>query len=244
MKNTFLSILVFFILLFAYTKLAGPLPFSVTSTTTTKSDSFTVTGEGKATFLPDIAVVSAGVTAQGASVQQVQKELNTKINAVSEAVKKLGVDGKDIQTTNYSINPSYDYTNGTQKITGFQANTTLTIKIRTLDKTNSVIDTATANGANQIGGISFDVDDKTKAEDEARGKAVAEAKKKAAMAAKTAGFTLGKIINYSEGFGGYPQPIRMYAKTDAVGAGVPETTQIEPGSGEVTIQVSLSYELR
>jgi uncharacterized protein YggE len=244
MKNSVAAILVFFILLFAYTKLAGPLPFSVTSTTTTKSDSFTVTGEGKATFLPDIAVVSAGVTAQGASVQQVQKELNTKINAVSEAVKKLGVDGKDIQTTNYSINPSYDYTNGTQKITGFQANTTLTIKIRTLDKTNSVIDTATANGANQIGGISFDVDDKTKAEDEARGKAVAEAKKKAAIAAKTAGFTLGKIINYSEGFGGYPQPIRMYAKTDAAGTGVPETTQVEPGSGEVTIQVSLSYELR
>lgn len=72
--------------------------------------------------------------------------------------------------------------------------------MRNLDNINNVIDTATANGANQISGVSFDVDDKTKAQDEARQKAVNEAKKKAAEASKIAGFKLGRIINYSENF--------------------------------------------
>lgn len=244
MKNTAGLIAFFFISLFVYTKLAGPIPFSLSSVVTTKTDTFSVTGEGKATATPDIAVVNAGVTAQGASVKQVQQDLNTKINAVTAAVKKVGVDAKDIQTTNYSIQPTYDFQAPTQRITGYQANTNVTIKVRNLDLANGVVDAATGAGANQVGGITFDVSDKTKAENEARELAVAEAKKKAETAAKAAGFTLGKVINYSEDFGGRV-PIPMYAKADAA-MGAPERllTQIEPGSSEIIVTVSLSYEIR
>ncbi len=243
MKQAAQIIVVFFLSLFAYTKLAGPIPFSLSSIVTTKTDTFTVTGEGKSTAIPDIAVVNAGVTAQGATVAVVQENINSKTNAIIAAVKKLGIKSEDIQTTNYSVNPTYDYQNTTQRITGYTANNTINIKVRDTARANEVIDGATAAGANQIGGVSFDVSDKTKAENEAREKAIAQAKKKAETAAKAAGFTLGKVINYTEGVGG-GMPGPMYAKADAVMNPERSATQIEPGSSEITISVSLSYEIR
>jgi len=243
MKHTLAGFLIFFILLFAYTKLAGPIPFSVTSVTTQKTDSFSVTGEGKVTVTPDIALVSIGVSANGSSVKQVQEDMNRQINAVSEAVKNLGVAQKDIQTSNYSVSPDYDWSGPRQRIVGYRASSTLTIKVRDIEKINAVIDGATGAGANQISGVAFDVDDKTKPQNEAREEAVAEAKRKAADAARIAGFSLGKIINYSEDFGGYPY--RMYAADSLPVAGGGETkTDVQPGSTEVRVTVTLGYELR
>jgi uncharacterized protein YggE len=244
MKNLAGAIVLFFILLFAYTKLAGPIPFSLYNVVTQKTDTFTVSGEGKVTMVPDIAVVHVGVTSQGSTVTRVQQELNTKINAMSDAIKKLGVDEKDIKTSYYNISPVYDYSSDTQRITGYQANSNLTIKVRKIDNANAVIDAATAQGANQVGGISFDVDDKTKAENQAREAAVADAKSKAEAAAKAAGFTLGRVINYSEGGGAGPRPLMYDAaeKLSVSGGGVP--TEVEPGSSEITVNVMLSYEIQ
>ena len=184
----------FFILLFTFTKLFGPIPFSVNSVTTTKSTTFDVTGEGKISVKPDIASVSLGIRTQVQTVKGVQDQINSTINKVSAAIKELGVDTGDIQTTNYSIYPDYDYSGSSQRIKGYSASTNLSIKVRDTDKVNSVIDAATSNGANEVLGISFEVDDETKAENEAREKAVADAKRKAQDAAKIAGFRLGRII--------------------------------------------------
>ncbi len=240
MKDLAGVVVLFFLLLFAYTKLAGPIPFSLNSVVTTKTDTFSVSGEGKITMVPDIALVSVGVTAQGATVSRVQQELNTKINAVSDAIKKLGVDDKDIKTSYYNISPTYDYASGTNRITGYQANSNLAIKVRKIDNANAVIDAATANGANEVSGVSFDIDDKTKAENEARKLAVSDAKAKAEAAAGAAGFKLGRVINYSEG-GGAPRPLMYDTKALPVAGGEP--TQVEPGSSELTVTVTLSYEI-
>lgn len=241
MKQTASILIIFFILLFVYTKLAGPLPFSVTSITTQKTDTFSVSGEGKSNTAPDIAVINVGVQVQGSAVTQAQQELNSKIDRIVAAVKKIGIGQQDIQTSNYSIYPSYDWQEGRNRITGYQANSSLTIKIREMEKANLVIDAATANGANQIGGLSFTVDDKTKAENEARQQAVAVAKKKAEEAARIAGFKLGRIINYSENFGS-PERLMPLLAEAAVGKTAP--TQIEPGSTEVVVVVTLSYEIK
>lgn len=238
----FLILITFFFLLFFYTKTAGPIPFQVQSTTTQKTDTFTVRGEGISLAKPDIATISVGISANAATVSKAQEQINSVIAGISEAVKKLGIESKDIKTTNYNIHPNYDYQSGTQKITGYRASTSLSIKIRDIDKINDVIDLATANGANEVGNISFSVDDKTKAENEARQKAVAEAKKKAQEAANIAGFNLGKIINYSENFQDYPQPVYMGRDTITLEKGAP--TQVEPGSSEIRVIVNLSYELR
>jgi len=244
MKTTILSLIVFFVSLFLYTKFAGPIPFSITNVTSNKSEAFTVTGEGKISVKPDIATVNVGVQATGTTVKEVQDNLNKNINAVSAAVKKLGVDEKDIKTSNYNMNPQYDYTASRQRIIGYQASSNLTIKVRAIEKVNNVVDSATGAGANTVGGISFDVDDKTTGENDARKLAVADAKAKASQAATTAGFTLGKIINYQESTNGYRPPI-LYAKADMMmttGAGAP--TELNTGSTDITLTVTLSYEVK
>ncbi len=242
MKQIFLTLATFFVLLFIYTKFIGPIPFSVTSVVTQKTDTFSVTAEEKASVSPDLAVINLGVQTQGTTVKQTQDSLNNKINQVSSAIKKIGIESKDLQTSNYSLHPVYDWNSGKQRITGYQANSNLTIKVRELEKANSVIDAATDNGANQVSGISFTVEDKTKVENELREKAVAKAKQKAEDAARIAGFKLGKILNYSENFGGADRIMPMYAKAE--GAPDSTNTQIETGSEEINLQVTLSYEIR
>lgn len=239
--SCFLIFILFFVTLYGYIKLAGPVPFSVNSVSTQKNQTFDVTGEGKVSATPDKATVIVGVQAQGTTAQEAQDKLNSDINKVSAAIKGVGIDAKDIKTDNYSINPNIDYQNS-QKITGYNANTNLTVTIRQIDKANQVIDQATQAGANQVGGIQFDQADQTKYQDQARVKAVADAKKKAESAAKIAGFSLGRIVNYQENPGGsYPRPFAM-AADKAVGTAQPPT-QVEPGSNEVVVNVTLSYEI-
>lgn len=242
LNSPFGWILTFFVLLFLYTKFLGPIPFSVNSVNTQKSTTFDVTGEGKVVVRPDIASLTLGIQANGSTVKVVQDQINTVISRVSTALKELGIDSKDIQTTNYNVNPDYDFTGETQKIRGYSASTNLLIKVRQIDQVNQVIDAATSNGANQVGGINFEVEDKSKAENEARQKAVQQAKNKAEDAAKIAGFRLGKIVNYSENFGGFGGPMPLMRTMDAKGAEqVP--TQIEPGSTDVTVVVTLSFDI-
>jgi uncharacterized protein YggE len=240
MKTSLTALLcvVLFALLIKY---GAAIPVSVTSTVTNKNETFSVSGEGKITVVPDMARLSVGVETQGATVKQTQGTMNTAVNKVTDALKQL-VDTKDIQTSSYSVNPEYDYTGGKPRITGFRASSSLSVKVKDLDKVNDVIDTATKNGATTVGGIQFEVEDQTKAENEARTKAVADAKKKAELAAQTAGFTLGRIINYQESTGGNsPRPIMYAAKAMAEDA---SGTQVQPGSSDVMMTVTLSYELQ
>ncbi len=231
---------IFFTTLFIYTKLVGPIPFSINSVNTTKTDTFNVTGEGISVTKPDMAVLTVGVTANGQTVKTAQDQMNSNINKVMDAIKKLGISGDDIKTINYSVNPNTDYNGANQKITGYSAVTNLTINIKDIEKVNSIIDGATASGANQVGGVNFDVSDKTKPENEARELAVKEAKKKAEDAAKIAGFKLGRIINYSEELPS-GRPIPLFAQ----GAAIQEkATQVEPGSSEIKVTVTLSFEIR
>lgn len=233
--------IIFMVLIFLYTFFAGPIPFSVNSVTTSKSDAFSVTGEGKAEIKPDFATLRVGVSANAPTVEEAQSQMNSSINKVTDALKNAGIAEADIQTENYNVNPNYDYTSARQKITDYMANTNIVIKIRDLQKANQIIDLVTQNGANQVGGLTFENADKSAAEDEARTKAVEDAKKKAAHAAKVAGFNLGKLVNYQESFGGQP-PIIYAADRAQVGGG--GNTQIEPGTNEVVVSVTLSYEVR
>lgn len=239
-------ILFFFLSLFAYTKLAGPIPFNVSSVVTNKTDTFSVNGEGKANIKPDSATVSVGVQAQGSTAKLAQDQMNQNINKVIEAVKSLDIKSEDIKTENYNVYPNQDVRalspGEPQKITGYSANTNITIKVRDIAKANQVLDAATSAGANQVGGVSFEAEDKTAAENEARAMAVKSAKEKAEQTANIAGFKLGRLINYSEGFNGREMPLSMDSKFSQ-GRGGGEQTNLEPGSEEVSVTVNLSYEI-
>lgn len=233
------AVLFFFLCLFVYTKLAGPIPFVINSTN--KADGFQVTGEGKASVTPDKGRLTLGVRVVGATAQSVKDQMNVMINKVTEAVFALGVSDKDVKTENYSINPTYDYSGSSNpKITGYSSSTNLSVTVQDIAKVNSIIDAATAAGANQVGGVQFDNKDTTEAETEARQKAVAEAKAKAEQAAKAVGFKLGKVINYSEnntGMPGYRSMLLNKATSD-------DSTQVQPGSNEIVVNVTLTYEVK
>ncbi len=214
----------------------------ISSVVSQKQDFFTVTGEGKVTVVPDTAVVDLGITVNRPIVKAAQTQANAIINKITEELKKLGIADKDIKTSNYSVNPQYDYQQN-NRIAGYQVNVSVTITVREIDKVNEVIDAATANGANTVGGIQLTVDEKRQREllQQARELAVKEAKDKANSLASAAGITLGKIINIQEGFSN-PRPV--YAKEMMAVGGGAEPTQIQPGSTDISTSVTLYYETR
>jgi uncharacterized protein YggE len=240
-KTALLTTLAIFIVLFLYIRFAGPIPFSVNSVQTTKTNLFTVDGTGKVTGIPDTAVISIGVTKTTSTIALAQNQTNTAANKIIQDLKSLGIAEKDIKTTDYSVNPNYDYTAG-QSITGYTVTQTLEADITPIDVANKAIDVATADGANLVNGVSFTFNDKTKQdlEDKAREEAVTMAKEKADSLAKTTGIHLGKIVDVQESSDNQPRPILMEAQS--IGNTKSAPTQLSPGENSISIDITLSYE--
>lgn len=238
MKNSLLIILFIFLGLFLYTKLVGPIPFSVNSIQTTKTNLFSVSGTGKATGIPDTAELSFGITKTATTVVAAKNQVNSAANKIIEDLKNLEIPEKNIKTTNYSVSPNYDFSRGGQNITGYTVTQTLSIK-SSIDTANRVIDVATADGANLVGGINFIFDDKTKKdlEDKAREDAVKMAKEKAESLAKATGIKLGKIVDVQES-SGFKPPVMM----QALEVEKSEDTQLQPGENSININITLFYE--
>lgn len=239
-----LSIIIFIFLgLFLYTKLVGPIPFSVNSIQTTKANLFNVSGQGKVTGIPDTAQLSLGVTKTASTVADAQEQTNTAANKIIADLKKLGIAEKDIKTTNYSVNPNYDFSRGgAQNITGYTVTQNLEINISPIDLANKAIDAATADGANLVGGINFTFNDQTKKdlENKARIEAVKIAKEKAQRLAGVTGIKLGKIVDVQESGNLEPRPI-FATQSLEVGKGAADTS-LQPGENSITINITLSYE--
>lgn len=231
--------------------LLGVIRFSpaipISSVITQKTDLFTVSGEGKVTVVPDTGIINLGINLMRPSVKTAQTEVNTIINKISSETEKIGVDKKDIKTSEYSIYPEYDYRTGTGKITGYRVSAAITIKVRDLEKINSVVDSATANGANTVSGIQLTVDEDKQKEllQQARVEAIKEAKTKAESLASAAGISLGRIVNIQESQINQ-RPIPYMAKEVSavdMGGGA-SNTNIQAGSTDITSSVTLSYETK
>lgn len=244
-KGRIASVIIFFILLFVFAKWGPAINFSTTSQS--KGEPFVVTGEGKVYAAPDMAKISVGITDTGSSLKTVQENVSKKSQALTDAIKDLGVKSEDIKTTSYNLSPQYDYTTSSfNRITGYQVSITYEIKIRDLDKINDIIAASTNMGANMQGSISFDLDDDTKKEklQEARTEAVKEAKEKAESLSKAAGINLGRIINVAESENGnVPQPLYAAARDESLEKSITAPV-IEVGENEISVTVSLSYETR
>ena len=209
-------------------------------------DTISIAGEGKVTSKPDLAKIELGVRTESATVKEAQKGNTEKMNAILSAVKELGVASKDIQTTGYSISPKQEWRERRVFITGYVVSQNATVKVRDLDKVGETLAKAGELGANQIGGISFTIDDPTSLKDEARAKAIEDARKKADALARQLGLTIVKVVTFSESFEGYPQPMPMFARSmsapmamDAAPAPI-----IETGSLDVTANVSVTFDVR
>ena len=170
----------------------------------------TVTGEATVSVPPDTAVIRIGVSSLEKTAREAGEANAKQMTAVLAAIKASGIAERDIQTSRLSLQPQYDPNKGGTRLTGFQANNQVTIRIRDIDSLPAVLDRAIAAGANEMSGIEFVVSEQSKLLDQARDEAIADARRKAELYAKAAGAKLGQVISISEE-GTAPQPRAMQA---------------------------------
>jgi uncharacterized protein YggE len=196
----------------------------------------TVSGEATVAVPPDTAVIRIGVTSMAKTAREAGEANAKQMTAVLETIKASGIAERDIQTSRLSLQPQYDPNKGgTARLTGFQANNQVTIRIRDIDSLPTILDRAIAAGANEMSGIEFVVSEQSRLLDQARDEAIADARRKAELYAKAAGAKLGQVVSISEE-GTAPQPRPM----QAVRAGA---VPIAPGEQTLRAIVSVSYEL-
>jgi hypothetical protein len=206
----------------------------------------TVSADGKVTTKPDIALIDLSVVSQSKSVKAVTQDGNVKMGLVIDAVKKLGIDSKDITSTQYNLYPNYVYPlNAPSKIDGYNLTQDIEVKIRDLNIVDDVLDAGITAGANQVGQLTFDIDDPSAIQAQAREKAFTAAKEKAQEMAKAAGVSLGRVVTFSEDSGVQPPVFVNYTMKamDSAGAAVPAPS-IEPGSKEMDLTISVTYEIQ
>ena len=206
-------------------------------------DQITVSGTGKVYAKPDVAIINLGVTTTGTTVADVINKNSEKMNAVIEAVKKLGVEEKDIQTTNYNLYPQYNYTEARGRLfEGYTLDQNVQVKIRDFTKTGSILAKATDMGSNLVGNLQFTIDDADQFKQEARAKAIEKAKANAKNLAEKSGISLGKIVNVYENSNSYAP--MMYDSKMVSGMGGAETSvtpTIAAGQQEIEITINLTY---
>lgn len=212
----------------------------------TSARTLTVSAEGKTTVSPDIAEVSFSVLSQGANPETLSATSNDKMTAVIENIKANGVEAKDIKTTGYDLQPSYSYDKNTGRsyIYSYTLTQTVMVKIRDLKKVAKIIGGVTPLGVNQIGSVSFNVENPDKVLGDARNDAFNKIKEKVAAIASASGVSVGKVITVSE-YQSSPMP---YYKQSAMGMGgvaAPASAPtIEPGSQELKLNVTVIYAIQ
>jgi uncharacterized protein YggE len=202
-----------------------------------------VTGQADISVAPDLARIDAGVATDGKTAREASDANNAAMGKVLLALKTLGLDQKDYQTSQLSLQPQYApnrNASAPSPIVGYRASNRVTIKIRDITRVASVIDAVVAAGANDVGNIYFSVSQASKLLDDARTKALADARRKAEIYAKAAGVTLGAPLSISEG--GVPVPL-FHAKVAArfaAAAPVP----VAPGEETLSVNVSASWAIK
>lgn len=204
-----------------------------------------VAGIGKVAYTPDVAKITFGVQVDKVSTaEEALNTLNSNIDKVIKALSTLGIEQKDISTQNYSLYPQYDYIDGVSKPAGYNASQQVTIKIEKFAEKDNLIGRAIAEvtkaGVNQINGISFEAADLEALKNEAKLKAITDAKAKAKVMAKSTGVHLGKIIGWWENY--YPTDSYMDGKGG--GGGAMSSAIVPSGQYEVSVEVSLNYKIR
>lgn len=173
---------------------------------------------------PDIAFINAGVQAEGETATAAMESQAKSMTGVFDALEKAGIAKKDMQTSNFSLWPRYNYietklkdgsSRGEQKLIGYTASNQLTIKVRDLDNLGSTLDSLVKAGGNTFNGLNFALDDDAEVRDEARRKAMADARARADLYAEAAGLRVMRIVTISESGNYSPSPMPMARMQEA-----------------------------
>jgi len=229
------------------------------------ANTISVSGHGEALAVPDIATFTFSVVSDKTTVALAQADATAKINQATDYLTAAGVDKKDIQTSDYSVYPQYDYQNavcpqaasamgggsvstvycppGKQVLKGYEVRQTTTVKVRDTSKAGDLLAGVGGKGATEVSSLNFTFDNPDAVQSDARNKAIADAKQKADVLARQLGVSLVRVVSFNES--GNPSPV-YYAKSMAMGAtdSAAPSPNISVGQNKVTDDVSVTYEIR
>ena len=199
---------------------------------------------GEVSRIPDVALISAGVTTQASTATDALAQNATRMERVRGALKRAGVADRDIQTASINLSPQYRYpTNEQPVLTGYQASNQLSVKFRDIRASGRILDALVGQGANQINGPTLSIDKPDAALDEARGKAIAIGRARAELYARSLGMRVMRVVSVSEA-GGWtappPRPMVMMARAESADA----KTAVDPGEQQLQVTVAMSFELQ
>ncbi len=196
----------------------------------------TITGQGQVSVKPDIAIVESGVVTQAKTAADALTANTQAMQAVFATLKELGIEDKDMRTSQFSVNAIYTRPERgeARQISGYQVSNLVSVTIRDLDRVGEVLDGVVSNGSNELRGIRFQVEKPGPLLDGAREEAVKDALRKAKIYVAAAGVALGPVITINEhGGGGGPQP--MFARAMAM-----EDSSVPIAAGEQTLSTSVT----
>jgi uncharacterized protein YggE len=210
----------------------------------TETSGITVSGHGEVQVPPDIAYITMGVQTTATTVADARESAAKAADALVSSVKKNGVDAKDVQTSGLYIQPNYEYSSKSPTLTGYTVTNTVTVKVRKLDNISKILDDAIAAGgdAARLQGLTFSVDDADKAKQDAREKAMADAKARAEQLARLGGVSLGAPVTISETQGSVNPIARDTAGVPTLSGGT--STPVETGTNKVTVDVSVRWAIK
>ncbi|HEU0310713.1 MAG TPA: SIMPL domain-containing protein [Sphingomicrobium sp.] len=204
-----------------------------------------VSAIGEVTRVPDLAIISAGVQTLQPTATAAIEENAARMDRVRAALKRAGVEDKDIQTSSINLNPEYHYDqNRPPRLTGYRATNTVNVKFRDLKRTGAILDALVAEGANQINGPNLTIDKPESALDEARTRAIANGRARADLYARALGMRVVRLISVSEGGGHQVPPPMPYMRSAVAMEAADAKTSIDPGTQQLQVSVSMSFELQ
>jgi uncharacterized protein len=202
-----------------------------------------VSATGEVTRVPDVAIISAGVISRSPTATGALQDSASRMGRVLAALKRAGVEDRDVQTSNVSLNPEYRYPqNESPQLVGYTASNTVTIRFRDIRSSGKILDALVGEGANQINGPSLTIDKPETALDEARAKAISAGRARADLYARSLGMRIVRVVSVSES-GGYAVPPPMPPMMMAA-RGERDQTKIEPGEQKLQVNVAMTFELQ
>ena len=199
---------------------------------------------GEVTRVPDVAMISAGVVSRSTSASGALQDTADRMSKVLAALKRAGVEDRDIQTSNVNLNPEYRYPeNQSPQLVGYTASNNVTVRFRDLRSSGKILDALVAQGANQISGPNLIVDKPQAALDQARAKAIALGRARAELYARSLGMRVARVVAVNESGGYYappppPPPAPMMERAQFA------STRIEPGEQKLQVSVAMTLELQ
>ena len=201
-----------------------------------------ISAQAEARRVPDVATLSAGVVTQATDGNTAMRQNAEQMTKVLAAIKAAGIAERDVQTSGVNLSPQYRYAeNEAPKITGYQASNTVSLKVRDIAKLGKVLDALAAQGANQINGPQFEIDQPEPVYDEARLAALKKAQARAETYAKALGLRVRRIVSISESGGGNFRPVMMRAAPMAMAADA--STPVSPGESTVSVNLDVVFDL-